>query len=214
MSDSRVKPHGVLLAGGRARRMGGGDKGLVRLGGEPLLAHLIRRIAPQVSALALNANGDAARFTAFGLPVLPDTVPDRPGPLAGVLAGMLWARGQGASHLLTAPTDAPFLPADLVARLAAANAPIAVATSGQWTHPTAALWSVDLADALAAALHAGVRKVMDFQAAHGAVAVDWPTQPHDPFFNVNTPEDVKRAESILAAPPPHPDPLPLKGARE
>lgn len=199
MGEGRVKPLGVLLAGGLATRMGGGDKGLVRLAGEPLLAHVIRRIGPLVASLALNANGDPARFAGFGLPVLADTVPGHPGPLAGVLAGMIWAKAQGAGQVLTVPTDAPFLPGDLVARLAAAAAPVAVATSGDWTHPTVALWSVDLAEALESALRAGTRKVMDFQAAHGAVAVDWPMQPYDPFFNVNTPAEVAAAEAMLSS---------------
>lgn len=199
MGEGRVKPLGVLLAGGLATRMGGGDKGLVWLGGEPLLAHVIRRIGPQVASLALNANGDPARFAGFGLPVLADTVPGHPGPLAGVLAGMIWAKAQGAGQVLTVPTDAPFLPRDLVARLAAAAAPVAVATSGDWTHPTVALWSVELAAKLESALRAGTRKVMDFQAAHGAVAVDWPMQPYDPFFNVNTPAEVAAAEAMLSS---------------
>lgn len=199
MVEGRVKPLGVLLAGGLARRMGGGDKGLAWLGGEPLLAHVIRRIGPQVASLALNANGDPVRFAGFGLPVLADTVPGHPGPLAGVLAGMIWAKAQGAGQVLTVPTDAPFLPRDLVERLAAAAAPVAVATSGDWTHPTVSLWSVELAAALESALRAGTRKVMDFQAAHGAVAVDWPMQPYDPFFNVNTPADVAAAETMLSS---------------
>ena len=199
MGEGRVKPLGVLLAGGLATRMGGGDKGLVRLAGEPLLAHIVRRVRPQVAALALNANGDPARFAEFGLPVLADTVPGHPGPLAGVLAGMIWTKAQGARQVFTVPTDAPFLPRDLVARLAAAAAPVAVATSGDWTHPTVALWSVELAATLESALRAGTRKVMDFQAAHGAVAVDWPMQPYDPFFNVNTPAEVAAAEAMLSS---------------
>ena len=207
MGEGRVKPLGVLLAGGLAMRMGGGDKGMVRLAGEPLLAHIARRLRPQVAALALNANGDPSRFAEFRLPVLADTVPGHPGPLAGVLAGMIWAKAQGAGQLLTAPTDAPFLPDDLVARLARAAAPVAIATSGDWTHPTVALWSVELAGALDSALRVGTRKVMDFQAAHGAVAVDWPMQPYDPFFNVNSPADVAAAEAILS----HIEPSPSLG---
>jgi molybdopterin-guanine dinucleotide biosynthesis protein A len=219
MTESGVKRPDVVavaLAGGRAMRMGGADKGLRLLGGRPALAHVLGAVAPQVAAVAINANGDFARFAAFGVPVLADIAAGQPGPLAGVEAGLAWARAaHPAAHwLLTVPTDAPFLPPDLVARLHAAatakGAAIAVATSGDWTHPTAALWRVDLGPAVSDALAAGTRKVMDVQAAHGAVAVEWPVQPHDPFFNVNTPADLAVAEAMLAAAP-IPTPSPLRG---
>jgi molybdopterin-guanine dinucleotide biosynthesis protein A len=188
---------GLILAGGEARRLGGGDKGLLDLGGRPILAHVVDALRPQVAAMVLVANGDPARFGAFGLRVVPDVVPGR-GPLEGLRAGMRAAREvlPGARRVLSVPADAPFLPPDLAARLAAAGAPIAVARSGGRLHHVIALWSVDLADPLATALDAGLRRVEDFAAAHGAVAVDWPDAP-DPFLNVNTPSDLAAARVRL-----------------
>jgi molybdopterin-guanine dinucleotide biosynthesis protein A len=190
---------GLILAGGAARRLGGGDKGLLDLGGRPILAHVVDALRPQVAALALNANGDPARFAAFGLPVVPDLVAGR-GPLEGVRAGLLAARTVllGARRVLSVPADAPFLPADLAARLAAADAPVAVARSSGRAHHVIALWSLNLAPALAGALDAGVRRVEDFAAASGAVSVDWPDVP-DPFLNVNTPADLGAARVRLEA---------------
>ena len=195
----------VILAGGLARRMGGGDKPLRRLGGRPLLDHVIARVAPQVAAMAINANGDPARFAAQGLPVIADSLPDRPGPLAGVLAGLDWA----AAHrpdlpwVLSVAGDGPFLPPDLAARLhlvrAAARTPLACARSagsGQ-AHPTFGLWPVALRDHLRAALAAGVRRVERFTAAQGCAHADWPADPVDPFFNANTPEELAEAERLL-----------------
>ncbi|MDN2567663.1 molybdenum cofactor guanylyltransferase MobA [Aquibium sp. A9E412] len=195
---------GIILAGGRATRMGGGDKALLRLAGRPLVEHVQARLAPQVAALALNANGDPARFAATGLPVIADTLPGRPGPLAGVLAGMLWARTAlpGATALATAPVDCPFLPGDLVARLAAAAAPgtIALARSAGRRHPVAALWPLALADDLAAFLAAGHARVGAFAGTrHPAVAVDFADGGIDPFFNVNTPADLATAGRHCAA---------------
>lgn len=209
-------PVGVILAGGRATRMGGGDKTLLRLGDTTLLGRVIGRIGPQVTALAINANGDPARFAAYRLPVLPDPLPDpqadRPGPLAGVLAALDWAAGQGADRVLTVPGDTPFLPADLVARLVAASdgaAPVVAATpgAGQATrsmrgdlvrHPACALWPVVLRDDLRAALGRGVRKVAAWADRHDAcLAVFDAGGPVDPFFNVNTPDDLRRAEALL-----------------
>lgn len=193
---------GVILAGGRGSRMGGIDKALVPLGGEPMIAQAIRRLAPQVAAVAINAGGDAARFSAFGLPVLPDPVADQPGPLAGILAAMRWAAAQGASHVVTAATDTPFLPGDLVARLAeaaaSARAPIALAESGGRLHPTFGLWPATLADDLALALAAGTRKVAAWALGEGAARVPFAAEPRDPFFNVNTPADLAVAERLLA----------------
>ncbi|MEZ5720576.1 MAG: molybdenum cofactor guanylyltransferase MobA [Paracoccaceae bacterium] len=190
---------GVVLAGGRGSRMGGVDKALVTLGGQPMIAHVIARLGPQVGALAINAGGDPARFAGLGLPVLPDPVPGQPGPLAGVLAGMRWAASQGASHVATAATDTPFLPADLVARLkAGAQAPIALAESDGWLHPTFGLWPVTLAEDLELALEAGTRKVAGWALGEGAVRVQFAAEPFDPFFNVNTPDDLATAERILA----------------
>jgi len=200
---TEVQPFGVILAGGLARRMGGGDKALQEIAGETALARLARRLAPQCAGLALNANGDAARFAAFGLPVVADDVPDFAGPLAGVLAGLeFFAREAGEAALaVTVPGDTPFAPQDLVARLtqaqAEAGAEIAVAVSGGRVHHAVALWPVSLRGALRRALvDEDVRAVSGFIARHSSVAVDWPVEPYDPFFNVNRPEDVKTAEEI------------------
>jgi len=192
-------PLGVILAGGRATRMGGGDKGLLPFGAGVVLDTVIDRLLPQVAGLALNANGDAARFARFGLPVLPDPVPDHPGPLAGVLAGMIWARAQGATHVVTLPADTPFAPCDLVPRLllAAEDAGIAVASSGGRVHPTCALWPVELADDLRAALEAGRRRVMDFARQHGAAEAVFDAGPPDPFMNINTAADLAQAQGWL-----------------
>jgi molybdenum cofactor guanylyltransferase len=196
---------GVILAGGRATRMGGGDKGLLPLGGHPILVHVIDRLAPQVAALALNANGDPARFAAFALPVLADSVPGHAGPLAGVLAGLDWAAGQGARAIVTAAADTPFFPRDLVAALsaaaAAAGTPLAMATTPGAErpdrHPTFGLWPVALRDDLRAALAAGLRKVVAWTEPHGCAAAAFPDP--DAFFNVNTPEDLVQAQAMLAA---------------
>jgi molybdopterin-guanine dinucleotide biosynthesis protein A len=190
---------GVILAGGRATRMGGGDKALLPLAGRPILARVIDRLAPQVDALALNANGDPARFAAFALPVLPDPLPGHPGPLAGVLAGLDWAAARGAEALLTAAADTPFFPADLAARLQAAGPFAMAATPGDPAperHPTFALWPVALRHDLRAALEAGLRKVVAFTDPHGCATVLFPDA--DAFFNVNTPEDLARAEALAA----------------
>jgi len=159
----------------------------------------VARVRPQVDALALNANGDAGRFAAFGLPVLADTVPGHPGPLAGVLAGMRWAAGLGAADLLSVPTDTPFLPGDLVARLVAGRgaAAVACAASGGFVHPVVALWRVGLADALEAALAAGTRRVEGWMRARGLAEVDFADEGGDPFANVNTPEELSAAQARL-----------------
>lgn len=192
------KTLGVLLAGGLARRMGGGDKPLVRVAGRPLLDHVIERLRPQVAAMALNANGDAARFAPWGLPVLADDVAGNPGPLAGVLVGLDWARAQGAAWLVSVAADTPFIPPDLVARLHAARGghPIAVACSGGRTQPTVALYATALAPDLRQSLLAGERKIDRWTARHGEGRADWPTTPFDPFFNVNTQEDAEAAEAL------------------
>ncbi|MGR3434014.1 MAG: molybdenum cofactor guanylyltransferase MobA [Shimia sp.] len=196
------QPMGVILAGGQARRMGGGDKALLRLGGRTLLDHVIDRLAPQVDGLALNANGDPARFAAWGLPVLHDPLPGFLGPLAGVLAGLDRARARGATHIVTAAADTPFLPADLVPRLLLAveteARPIALAAT-DGLHPTFGLWPVALADPLRAALEGGTRKVLAFTDAHGAATATFPAPCLDPFFNVNTPDDLAAAEAAGAS---------------
>ncbi|KPQ04748.1 MAG: molybdopterin-guanine dinucleotide biosynthesis protein MobA [Rhodobacteraceae bacterium HLUCCA12] len=194
---------GVILAGGQATRMGGGDKGLRVVAHARLMDHVIDRLAPQVAALAINANGDPARLAEFGLPILPDTVPDHPGPLAGVLAGLDWAAGQGARAIVTAAADTPFFPRDLVARLQAAAGPsglaLAASPDAEGTirrHPTFGLWPVDLRADLRAALAQGLRKIVLWTDRHGAGQAVFPSDPFDPFFNVNTPEDILRAQEL------------------
>lgn len=196
---------GIVLAGGQARRMGGGDKCLRLLAGKPILAHIIARARPQVAALALNANGDPARFAEFGLPVVPDSIADFPGPLAGVLAGLDWAAASQpqASHVASFAGDAPFLPRDLVARLAAALAAggeLACAASGGRAHPVFGLWPVALREALRRALcEEGVRKVDQWTGRFRLATVEFPSGPVDPFFNANRPEDLAEAERLAAA---------------
>jgi molybdopterin-guanine dinucleotide biosynthesis protein A len=194
---------GILLAGGLARRMGGGDKPLLKIGGRAIIAHAIERLAPQCASLAINANGDPARFSAFGLPILSDSVEGFAGPLAGVLAGMdyVCAARPEAADIVSAPADTPFLPEDLVAKLyqarQSAGAQIAVAESGGRVHHAVALWPTSLRDELRRALvEEGVRKVSAFIARYPNVTVQWPAEPYDPFFNVNRPEDVERAMAI------------------
>lgn len=208
-SYDRDRLAGVVLAGGLSRRMGGGDKGLAPLGGATMLDRVIARVAPQVGALVLNANGDPARFARFGLPVIPDPVQGFVGPLAGVLAGLRWAAGHAprASHVLSVSSDAPFLPLDLAARLAsglANDAPgIAMARSGGELHPVIGLWPVILADDLEQALRDGVRKVLAWTDRHGTLPVDFAMldvagEAVDPFFNANTPAELDEARRLLA----------------
>jgi len=182
--------------------MGGGDKPLRMLAGRTLLAHAIDRVAPQVSAMVLNANGDAARLAAFGLPIIADPLPDFPGPLAGILAGLRWAQATHPStkDVLSVPTDTPFLPGDLAARLLTGRGgqPLACAASAGWSHPVIGLWPVALADALETALRGGERKIDAFTARHGIAAIDFAAVPFDPFFNVNRPEDLAAAEALIA----------------
>ena len=195
---------GVLLAGGLSRRMGGGDKCLLKLGGRTLLERVIERARPQVSALVLNANGDPARFTSYGLPVTADAVKGFAGPLAGVLTGLEWAARNApeCEWVASFATDAPFLPTDMVQRmvdaLAAERAEMACAASGGRAHPVFGLWPVSLADALRRALVAEeVRKVDVWTARYRLIEVEFPAEPIDPFFNANRPEDLKTAERLL-----------------
>lgn len=196
-----TRPLGVILAGGQARRMGGGDKGLLDLGGRPILDHVITRLRPQVAGLALNANGDKTRLAGFGLPVLPDSVAGFPGPLAGVLAGLDWAADQGAEAIVTAAWDTPFFPDDLVNRLMKAG-PLALAATpdpdrGTVRQPTFGLWPTALRDDLRAALADGVRKVVIWTDRHGGTTAVFDGE--DPFFNVNTPEDLAMARARIEA---------------
>ena len=210
------QPYGVILAGGRATRMGGGDKALLPLGAGTVLDHVIDRLAPQVAGLALNANGDPDRFAAWGLPVLPDPVADRPGPLAGVLAGLDRAAAEGAETIVTVAADTPFFPCDLVPRLlqeaegmahplvlaatprADGEATKSMSGSGRIRHPTFGLWPVALRDDLRAALQDGVRKVVMWTEKHGGREALFEA-PGDPFFNVNTPEDLETAQAMAEA---------------
>ena len=199
------KPLGVVLAGGLARRMGGGDKARLRIGGRTILERVLARLKPQCAVLILNANGDPARFADTGLAVIPDSVPDFAGPLAGILAGLDWAAKEAPdiADIVSVPGDCPFLPEDLVARLSAARsrkgAPLACARSGEWRHPVVGLWPVALRGDLRQALVAeGLRKIEAWTARHGVAVADWPAAPIDPFFNINTPEDAAEAERIAA----------------
>ena len=202
MSAAADKPFGVILAGGLARRMGGGDKPLRMIAGATILERVIARVGPQCDGLALNANGDPARFSAFGLPVVQDSVEGFVGPLAGVLAGMDTADARGARWLLSVAADCPFLPEDLVVRLTRArdeeNADIVVAQSGGQAHPVIALWRVELREDLRRALvEEGMRKIDRWTARHRVAHVSWESKPLDPFFNANTPEDLLAAEQAL-----------------
>jgi len=202
---------GVVLAGGLSRRMGGGDKGLIDIGGQTMLARAVARLQPQVGRVILNANGDPARLSAFGLPVVPDAVEGFAGPLAGVLTGMLWARDHApdARWVVTVAGDTPFFPDNLVARFVEAaghdEAMIALAASGGHRHPVFGLWPVALADDLHAFLDLGEsRKVLAFVDRHPDITVNFPglmldDVAVDPFFNVNTPEDIDIAEAIADA---------------
>jgi molybdopterin-guanine dinucleotide biosynthesis protein A len=196
---------GLILAGGRATRMGGGDKGLLQIGGVSILKRVIDRMAPQCAGLVLNANGDPARFAAFGLPVVPDDVPDFAGPLAGILAGLDWAAqaSPDVEWVASVPGDCPFLPRDLVARLHRARVEgglrLACARSGEWRHPVAALWPVALHGDLRRALFdEDLHKIEVFTGRYGVALAEWPDQPVDPFFNVNRPEDLAAAVDIAA----------------
>jgi molybdopterin-guanine dinucleotide biosynthesis protein A len=200
-----MKIFGLILAGGLARRMGGGDKGLKSILGETILSRVLKTIAPQCAGLVLNANGDHERLTGLGFPIVADDVPDFAGPLAGILAGLDWiaAHEPDVELAVTAPTDTPFLPGDLVTRLdaarSAAQADLAIATSGGSTHPVVALWPVDIRHDLRRALvDEKIHKMGRFIDRHKVASADWPLQPYDPFFNVNEPADLIAAEKIAA----------------
>ena len=200
-----MKVVGLLLAGGQSRRMGGGDKALRPLGGIPLIDRVIERLRPQVNALVLNVNGDPARFARLGLPVAADSVPGFAGPLAGVLAGLDWAFSHRSDcpYVVSVATDAPFLPIDLVTRLARgldeASADIACAASGGRAHPVFGLWPVRLRyDLRRALVDQAIRKVDLWTARHRLTTVPFADHPVDPFFNANRPEDLETAAALLA----------------
>ena len=197
---------GVILAGGAGRRMGGVDKALVLLGGRPLAAHVAARLAPQLEAgrLMLNSNGESGQFAGLGLPLLPDGMAARPGPLAGLLAAMRAAEASGAGWVLSAPVDTPFLPSGLVARLAAASrgGAITLAASAGGLCQVCGLWPVELAGPLAESIDSGQNKVMDFVERHPWARVEFPPEVHagrmiDPFHNLNTPADLALAEDFI-----------------
>jgi molybdopterin-guanine dinucleotide biosynthesis protein A len=194
---------GLVLAGGQARRMGGGDKAMIKIGGEPILKRVLARLRPACARIVLNANGDPARFASFGLPVVADSVPDFAGPLAGILAGLDWAAANAPDikWVVSVPGDCPFLPENVVARLhevrTAENKPLACAQSGDWRHPVVGLWPVGLREDLRRALVTeNLRKIEVWTARHGVAIAAWPDKPVDPFFNVNTPEDAAMAETL------------------
>jgi molybdenum cofactor guanylyltransferase len=194
---------GLILAGGLARRMGGGDKARIHIGNATILERVLSRLEPQCVRVIINANGDPARFADTGLAVVADNVPDFAGPLAGILAGLDWAAANASDceWLASVPGDCPFLPKDLVPRLhearAVAGVPLACARSGKWRHPVAGLWPVSLRQDLRRALaDEGLRKIELWTERHGIALASWADTPVDPFFNVNTPEDAARAEEI------------------
>ncbi len=202
-TDMAATVIGCILAGGLARRMGGGDKGLIRLQGRPILNHVIARLEPQIASMVINANGDPARFASYGLPVTADSIEGFAGPLAGVLAGLVWARKEApeASHVVTVATDTPFLPRDLVARLqaaaSAAGAAMATVSSNGRTHPVFGLWPVGLAGDLERAMRdEALRKVDKFTGRYRLAVAEFDAGPYDPFFNANAPDDVIEAERI------------------
>ena len=199
---------GAILAGGLARRLGGGDKSLRLVGGRTVLARLAERLAPCVTRLIINANDDPGRFEAFGLPVVADCLPDHPGPLAGVLTALEWiaSTDPAIEWVVTVPGDTPFLPPDLVPRLHAARrremAVLACASSHGRTHPVAGLWPVSIRDELrAAVVDQGVRRAGGFTGRYSCAVEAWGTEPVDPFFNVNTPEDLAEADRLAAIHP-------------
>ena len=210
-TDPAIPPTlGLVLAGGLARRMGGGDKAFIRIGGATILDRVLACLSAQCARVAINANGDLSRFADTGAPVLPDEVTGFVGPLAGVLAGLdyLADNGAGIEWLLTVPGDCPFLPDDLVETLhrarRSAGTPLACAKSGTWRHPVVALWPVALRENLRHALTGeGLRKIEVWTSRHGVAIAEWPPAPVDPFFNVNTPEDLTEAERIAAQSQPY-----------
>ena len=190
----------VVLAGGKATRMGGGDKPLKEIAGRTILSRVIERLGND-APIVLNANADLSRFAGFELPVVADARGDFPGPLAGILAGLDWAAAHTtATDVLSVPGDCPFIPLDLAARLDAARKatglPLACAGSGGWTHPVIGLWPVSIREELRAALDSGERKIDRFTARFGCATAEWPIAGYDPFFNVNTPDDLIEAESL------------------
>ena len=198
---------GLVLAGGLARRMGGGDKARIKIAGITILDRVLATLSGQCVGMVINANGDPDRFADTGLEVVQDSVPDFAGPLAGILAGLDWLAklNNGIEWMVSVPGDCPFLPDDLVQRLhqarreMGAGVPLACARSGEWRHPVVGLWPLALRENLRQALEVeGLHKIEVWTARHGVAIADWPDQPVDPFFNVNTPDDAERASRIAA----------------
>jgi molybdopterin-guanine dinucleotide biosynthesis protein A len=206
MTDFPYPPTlGLVLAGGLARRMGGGDKARIEIGGVTILDRVLATLSAQTIGIIINANGDPKRFSDTGCTVVPDNVEGYPGPLAGILAGLDWLAKQnnGVEWLISVPGDCPFLPDDLVERLhqarrkIGAGVPLACARSGEWRHPVVGLWPLALRANLRKALvDEDLRKIEVWTARHGIAIADWPVEPIDPFFNVNTKEDAAEAERI------------------
>ncbi len=205
MTTSVPPTFGLVLAGGLARRMGGGDKARLEIGGVTILDRVLATLSAQTIGIVINANGDPKRFADTGLTVIADNVPGFAGPLAGILAGLDWlaAQDNGIEWLVSVPGDCPFLPDDLVEKLhgarrkMGAGVPLACARSGEWRHPVVGLWPLALrADLRKALVDEDLRKIEVWTARHGIAIAEWPDQPVDPFFNVNTPEDAARAEKI------------------
>ena len=203
MTNDMPPTLGLVLAGGQARRMGGGDKALIEIAGQTILDRVLAGLHPQCDGVILNANGDPSRFARFGLPVVPDDIPDFAGPLAGILAGLDWcaAHRPDIGWVISVPGDCPFLPVDLVSRLhearLAAGVPLACARSGEWRHPVVGLWDISLrADLRRTLVDEDLHKIEVWTGRHGVAISEWPDRPVDPFFNVNTPEDRERANRI------------------
>ena len=191
---------GVILAGGLSRRMGGQEKSLLTLGGQTLLDHVRERLAPQCESLILNANGSSSHFATMGLPVVPDVIPGHQGPLAGILTALEWTavHRPRIEWVVSVPGDTPFIPEDLVRRLHEAcregRRPLACASSGEQTHFAIGRWPVSLRDDLRRAIvEKGMRSVREWVSVHGCAEASWPIETVDPFFNINTPEDLARA---------------------
>jgi molybdopterin-guanine dinucleotide biosynthesis protein A len=193
------QPVGIILAGGQAQRMGGGDKSRLMLGDRSILSHVIARFEPQCASLVLNANGDAGRFADLNMPVIADSIDGFAGPLSGVLAGLDWAAENGVEHIVTAAADTPFLACDLVPRLQMAAEDtahgLALATSPSGRQPTFGIWPVALRDDLRTALQDGLRKVVQWTSRHDAAMAPFPDDAS--FFNVNTPDDLTTARGML-----------------
>jgi len=201
MTISKAQIAGVVLAGGQSRRMGGQDKSWIDIGGQPAIARACNRLASQVAHLAVNTNADPARFEELGRPIIADTLQNYPGPLAGLLAAMRWAGTlSGITHIVTAATDTPFFPPDFVERLAqhaSGDQMIVMAQSGDWVHPVFGLWPIALADALEHYLTVeNERKILMFSERYDQQIVAFEDQP-DPFFNINTPDDLATAQARL-----------------